>query len=73
MVILMQFPLSLKTPSRLTRSEAAYYLGVTPQTLANWASTGKVQIPHYKVGRKVIYFQSDLDAYLASTRRTQTM
>ncbi|KAA6097105.1 MULTISPECIES: helix-turn-helix domain-containing protein [Pantoea] len=69
----MQFPLSLKTPSRLTRSEAAYYLGVTPQTLANWASTGKVQIPHYKVGRKVIYFQSDLDAYLASTRRTQTM
>lgn len=73
MVILMQFPLSLKTPSRLTRSEAAYYLGVTPQTLANWASTGKVQIPHYKVGRKVIYFQSDLDAYLASTRRTQTV
>ncbi|MEN7462293.1 helix-turn-helix domain-containing protein [Pantoea dispersa] len=69
----MQFPLSLKTPSRLTRSEAAYYLGVTPQTLANWASTGKVQIPHYKVGRKVIYFQSDLDAYLASTRRTQTV
>ncbi len=73
MVILMQFPLSLKTPRRLTRSEAAYYLGVTPQTLANWASTGKVQIPHYKVGRKVIYFQSDLDAYLVSTRRTQTM
>lgn len=73
MVILMQFPFSLKTPRRLTRSEAAHYLGVTPQTLANWASTGKVQIPHYKVGRKVIYFQSDLDAYLASTRRTQTM
>lgn len=73
MVILMQFPLSLKTPRRLTRSEAANYLGVTPQTLANWASTGKVQILHYKVGRKVIYFQSDLDAYLASTRRTQTM
>lgn len=73
MVILMQFPLSLKTPCRLTRSEAAHYLGVTPQTLANWASTGKVQIPHYKIGRKVIYFQSDLDAYLASTRRTQTV
>ncbi|MEB7539735.1 helix-turn-helix domain-containing protein [Pantoea anthophila] len=69
----MQYPFSPNTPCRLTRSEAASYLGVTPQTLANWASTGKVQIPHYKVGRKVIYFQSDLDAYLASTRRTQTV
>lgn len=73
MVILMQFPIVSKTSCRLTRSEAAEYMGVTPQTLANWASTGKVQIPHYKVGRKIIYFQSDLDAYLASTRRTQTL
>ncbi|EKF5618489.1 helix-turn-helix domain-containing protein [Salmonella enterica subsp. enterica] len=57
---------------RLTRSEAAAYLGVNTQTLANWAHTGKVAIPHYKVGRKVIYFKADLDAYLDSTRRTQT-
>ncbi|HAK36295.1 MAG TPA: DNA-binding protein [Pantoea sp.] len=73
MVIIMQHPVSPKITCRLTRSEAALYLGITPQTLANWASTGKVQIPHYKIGRKVIYFQSDLDAYLASTRRTQTV
>lgn len=58
---------------RLTRAEAAVYLGVNSQTLANWACTGKVQIPHHKVGRKVIYIKSDLDGYLASTRRTQTM
>lgn len=57
---------------RLTRSEAAEYLCVNTQTLANWAHTGKVQIPHHKVGRKVIYLKSDLDSYLASTRRTQT-
>lgn len=58
---------------RLTRSEAASYLGVTPQTLANWACTGKVLIPHHKIGRKVIYMKADLDGYLASTRRMQTM
>jgi excisionase family DNA binding protein len=57
---------------RLTRSEAAAYLGVNPQTMANWAHTGKVAIPHYKVGRKVIYMKTDLDGFLASTRRTQT-
>lgn len=58
---------------KLTRSEAAEHLGVNPQTLANWAHTGKVKIPFHKVGRKVIYFKSDLDAYLDSTRRTQTV
>lgn len=57
---------------RLTRAEAAAYLGVNTQTLANWAHTGKVEIPHHKVGRKVIYMKADLDGYLASTRRTQT-
>ncbi|MBJ2066728.1 MULTISPECIES: helix-turn-helix domain-containing protein [Serratia] len=58
---------------KLTRKEAAAELGVSPQTLANWASTGRVSIPFYKVGRKkVIYHMSDLQAYLASVRQTQT-
>ncbi|PHM48567.1 helix-turn-helix domain-containing protein [Xenorhabdus miraniensis] len=57
---------------KLTRSEAAAYLGVTAQTLANWAHTGKEKIPYHKIGRKVIYFKSDLDGYLISTRRFQT-
>ena len=57
---------------RLTRAEAAAYLGVNAQTLANWAHTGKVGIPHHKVGRKVIYMKSDHDNYLAANRRTQT-
>lgn len=61
-----------QSSKKLTRSEAAEALGITTQTLANWACTGRVQIPFHKVGRKVIYLQSDLDAYLASTRRTQT-
>ncbi|WP_025119993.1 MULTISPECIES: helix-turn-helix domain-containing protein [unclassified Serratia (in: enterobacteria)] len=62
------------TEIKLTRKEAAAELGVSPQTLANWASSGRVSIPFYKVGKKkVIYHKSDLDAYLASVRQTQTV
>lgn len=72
MVINMSLSISAISTERLTRAEAAAYLGVNSQTLANWAHTGKVAIPHHKVGRKVIYMKSDLDGYLASTRRVQT-
>lgn len=71
MVILMDI-VKTQTDEKFTRPEAASHLGVTAQTLANWASTGRVKIPFHKVGRKVIYMKSDLDSYLASTRRTQT-
>lgn len=72
MVISMHLITSNLKLERLTRAEAAAYLGVNAQTLANWAHTGKVEIPHHKVGRKVIYMKSDLDSYLAANRRTQT-
>ncbi|EAA3603590.1 helix-turn-helix domain-containing protein [Salmonella enterica subsp. enterica] len=56
---------------KLTRPEAAEYLGVAPRTLANWHSSGRVRIPFYKIGRKkVIYMKSDLDSYLASVRQS---
>lgn len=55
----------------MTRPEAADYLGLSPRTLANWHSSGRVKIPFYKVGRKkVIYHKSDLDKYLASVRQS---
>lgn len=57
---------------RFSRREAAAYIGVTAQTLANWAHTGREQIPFYKSGRKAVYHKADLDAYIDSTRRTQT-
>lgn len=61
---------SQTTSKKLTRPEAAQYLGIAPRTLANWHSSGRVKIPFYKVGRKkTIYLQSDLDAYLVSVRR----
>lgn len=57
----------------LTRNEAASFLGVAPKTLANWASTGRVGIPFYKVGpRSVVYRRSDLEAYLASVKMAHT-
>ena len=53
---------------RLNRKEAAKYLGVTAHTLAQWACFGSHQIPYFKLGKKVIYMQADLDAYLAQHR-----
>ncbi|ELF6481520.1 helix-turn-helix domain-containing protein [Vibrio fluvialis] len=60
------------TKSRFTRKQAAEYLGVTDGTLAVWASTGRYQLPFVKVGRKVFYRQSDLDAFVESNVLTQT-
>jgi len=53
-----------QTDRKLTRQEAADYLGVSVFTLNQWASedTGPA---FFKVGRKCVYRQSDLDAYLA--------
>ncbi len=41
--------------SRLTRVQAAEYLGLKPGTLATDATTRKLNIPFYKVGSKVFY------------------
>lgn len=57
---------------KMNREDTAAYIGVEAQTLANWASTGKVRIPFLKIGRKVIYLKSDLDAYLASSKANTT-
>ncbi|MEQ5221409.1 MULTISPECIES: helix-turn-helix transcriptional regulator [Providencia] len=63
----------INVDKKLTRKEAAIELSISPQTLANWASNGRVQIPFYKIGkRKVFYYKSDIDAYIASTRTTHT-
>ncbi|MFV7408577.1 helix-turn-helix domain-containing protein [Salmonella enterica] len=56
-----------KIPEKLTRPEAAEYIGVAARTLANWHRTGRVDIPFLKLGRKkVLYYKSDLDAFLES-------
>ena len=50
---------------RLSREEAAEYLGVSAKTLSNWATSGRYDLRFIKVGRRVIYLKSDLDAFMA--------
>lgn len=50
--------------SRLSRQEAAAYLGVSPSTLAVWGCTKRYNLPYVKVGRLVQYWVSDLDKFL---------
>lgn len=51
---------------RMTRKEAAAYLGVTPGTLAVWKSTRRYALPVVKVGRITFYRRSDLDSFIES-------
>ena len=54
----------------LTRSQAAAYLNIKPQTLSVWLCTKRYPLPYVKVGRCVRYQRADLDAFIASRRRT---
>jgi excisionase family DNA binding protein len=48
---------------KLSNTDAAAYLGISPKTLNDWRSAGRG--PDYlKIGTLVRYRQSDLDAYL---------
>ncbi len=53
---------------RLTRPQAAKYLGVSIGTLEVWACTGRYDLPFVKVGRRVFYQRTELDAFI--NRRT---
>lgn len=49
----------------LRTCQAAEYIGIKKNTLEIWRSKKKGPKFH-KIGRNVIYFQDDLDAYIAS-------
>ena len=53
---------------RFSSTNAAKYLGVEPQSLTAARCTGRFKIPYFKINKKVIYLQSDLDAYLIAAR-----
>lgn len=55
-----------KSNGLMSRKEAAVYLGVAEITLAIWRSTGRYNLPVYKIGRLAKYKESDLDAFIAS-------
>jgi hypothetical protein len=48
---------------RMTREDAARYLGNQPKTLAMWALLGKGP-PSVRVGGRIFYFRTDLDAFI---------
>ena len=48
---------------RMTRADAAKYLGYEPKTLAMWALQGKGP-RSTRVGGRVFYFKDHLDAYI---------
>lgn len=54
------------SPAVVDTAEAAKYLGVAPHSLEIWRSNRRYQIPYVKVGARVRYRISDLDAWLAS-------
>ena len=45
---------------------AAAFLDVSPGTLCVWRSTGRYNLPFLKIGRKVRYRRSDLEAWLSA-------
>lgn len=53
----------------VTETEAAEILDLAPGTLSVWRSTGRYAIPFIKVGRKVRYSRTALDAWLESRTR----
>lgn len=53
----------------LNEKQAAKYLTVSPGTLSVWRSTGRYSLPFVKVGRRVRYRLSDLDAWLEARSR----
>lgn len=56
---------TITPPRKLTRIQAADYLGVRESTLRAWA-TRKQGPPIYRAGAKVWYLQSALDEWIAS-------
>ena len=45
---------------------AAARVGVSPATMHTWRCTRAVEIPHARIGRRVVYRIADLDAFLAA-------
>lgn len=61
-------PRNLFDDRPLTVKEAAFYLGVSPQTVYLWVE--RKQIPHLRVmGRNIRFLKSDLETFRASFKQ----
>ena len=54
-----------------SQRETAKLLSLSPRTLERWRCTGDGPV-HVKAGRRCLYRQSDLAAWIASRIRTST-
>jgi len=54
----------VNTAELIDRAAAAQYLGVSPGTLGNWASTNFRRVPYIKIGRRVRYRLRDLEQFV---------
>jgi hypothetical protein len=50
----------------MDRSAAAEYLGIKPGTLACWVTTRRYPLVFVRVGSRVFYRRSDLDAFITA-------
>ena len=50
-------------------SQAAEYLGVSPNTLRNWENAGKLVAHRHPVNKYRLFRRADLDALLKKVRR----
>lgn len=62
----------INLPKLMTRQEAAAYMGVSVWTLSAWASTGRVKLPFYRVGRRAMYKLSDVLAFIEAGKQTDS-
>jgi hypothetical protein len=53
---------------RLTRTQAANYIGLKPSTLEGDVSRQRFCIPFYRIGSRIFYRVSDLDRWLEQKR-----
>ena len=56
-----------KDPLRTPR-EAGEQLGVAPMTLAIWRCMKRYPLAYVRIGRRVMYLQSDIDRFKRSRR-----
>ncbi len=55
--------MTTSVPRLLSAPEAAQYLNLSIHTLRTWVSERR--IPHIKLGRRVLFRQTDLDRFAA--------
>jgi len=58
----------MSSQEQLSNSEAAKYIGITAGTLHVWRCENRYSIPFLRIGSKIRYLKSDLDAFLQSRR-----